>query len=61
MDTQIIIVIGVGILLLLFLGIKIVRPTHRGLIERLGKYIKFANPGFHWIIPFIDKMYIVNN
>nr|WP_287420850.1 SPFH domain-containing protein [Candidatus Brachybacter algidus] len=37
-----------------------VRPTHRGLIERLGKYSKFANPGFHWIIPFIDKMYIVN-
>ena len=38
----------------------IVRPTHRGLIERLGKYYKFANPGFHWIIPFIDKIYIVN-
>lgn len=42
------------------MGIKIVRPTHRGLIERLGKYYKFANPGFHWVIPFIDKMYIVN-
>ena len=46
--------------LLFFAGVKIVRPTHRGLIERLGKYSKFANPGFHWIIPFIDKMYIVN-
>jgi regulator of protease activity HflC (stomatin/prohibitin superfamily) len=43
-----------------FLGIKIVRPTERGLIERLGKYYKFANPGFHWIIPVIDKIYIVN-
>ena len=42
------------------LGVKIVRPTHRALIERLGKYKRFANPGFHWIIPFIDKMYIVN-
>ncbi|ODT53435.1 MAG: hypothetical protein ABS68_05760 [Niastella sp. SCN 39-18] len=41
-------------------GIKIVRPTHRGLIERLGKYIKYANPGFHWIIPYIDKLYLVN-
>jgi len=49
------------ILVLVFLiGIKIVRPTERGLIERLGKYYKFANPGFHWIIPVIDKMYIVN-
>jgi regulator of protease activity HflC (stomatin/prohibitin superfamily) len=49
-----------GILLLFFAGIKIVRPTQRGLIERLGKYLKLANPGFHWIIPVIDKIYMVN-
>jgi regulator of protease activity HflC (stomatin/prohibitin superfamily) len=42
------------------IGIRIVRPTHRGLIERLGKYIRFANPGFHWIIPIIEHMYRVN-
>jgi regulator of protease activity HflC (stomatin/prohibitin superfamily) len=42
------------------MGVKIVRPTHRALVERLGKYHHFANPGFHWIIPFIDKMYQVN-
>ena len=60
MDTQILLIIAGGILLIFFLGVKIVRPTHRGLIERLGKYIKFAKPGFHWIIPFIDKMYVVN-
>ncbi|MFA5839812.1 MAG: SPFH domain-containing protein [Candidatus Margulisiibacteriota bacterium] len=41
-------------------GIKIVRPTHRGLIERLGKYKSFAQPGFHWIIPMIDQMYQIN-
>ena len=52
--------IAAALILLFFAGVKIVRPTHRGLIERLGKYSKFANPGFHWIIPFIDKMYIVN-
>ena len=60
METQILLIIAGGILLIFFLGVKIVRPTHRGLIERLGKYIKFAKPGFHWIIPFIDKMYVVN-
>ena len=59
METQILLVIIAGVLLF-FLGVKIVRPTHRGLIERLGKYHKFAKAGFHWIIPFIDKMYIVN-
>ncbi|MFZ1749941.1 MAG: SPFH domain-containing protein [Saprospiraceae bacterium] len=41
-------------------GVKIVRPTQRALIERLGKYHRFANAGFHWIIPIIDKMYKVN-
>ena len=41
-------------------GVRIVRPTHRGLIERLGKYHHFAIPGFHWIIPGIDRMIQVN-
>ncbi len=50
----------VGAIFFFALGVKIVRPTHRALIERLGKYRRFANPGFHWIIPFVDKMYIVN-
>ena len=48
------------LLIIFFLGIRIVRPTHRGLIERFGKYNKFASPGFHWIIPGIDKMYQIN-
>jgi regulator of protease activity HflC (stomatin/prohibitin superfamily) len=50
----------IPVVLLFFAGIRIVRPTHRGLIERLGKYHNFANPGFHWIIPIIDKLYPVN-
>ena len=41
-------------------GIKIVRPTSRGLIETLGKYSKFAMPGFHWIFPGVQKIYRVN-
>jgi regulator of protease activity HflC (stomatin/prohibitin superfamily) len=48
------------VFLLLLSGIRIVRPTHRGLIERLGKYHRFADPGFNWIVPVIDKMYRVN-
>jgi regulator of protease activity HflC (stomatin/prohibitin superfamily) len=42
------------------LGIRIVRPTHRGLIERLGRYNRFAKPGFSWIIPVIEQMRQVN-
>jgi len=43
-----------------FLGVRIVRPTHRGLIERLGKYNRLAVPGFNWIIPLIEHIYLVN-
>jgi len=41
-------------------GIRIIRPTHRGLIERLGKYNRFGNPGFQFVIPIIERMFIVN-
>lgn len=51
----------VVILLVFFLaGMRIVRPTQRGLVETLGKYTKFAQPGFHWVIPIIQQLYKVN-
>lgn len=50
----------IPVVLIFLTGIRIVRPTHRGLIERLGKYQKLANQGFHWIIPVIDRIYMVN-
>jgi regulator of protease activity HflC (stomatin/prohibitin superfamily) len=53
-------IIAVVIVFVFFSGIRIVRPTHRGLIERLGKYQRFANAGYNWIIPIIDKLYLVN-
>ncbi|HUV08455.1 MAG TPA: SPFH domain-containing protein [Spirochaetia bacterium] len=54
-------VIAVPVIVLFFLfGVRIIRPTNRGLVERLGKYRRFAMPGFHWIIPIIDKLYRVN-
>jgi len=53
-------IIAIFVVIIFFSGIRIVRPTHRGLIERFGKYRKFTNPGFHWIIPIIDRMIQVN-
>jgi regulator of protease activity HflC (stomatin/prohibitin superfamily) len=50
----------IPVVIVFLIGIRIVRPTQRGLIERLGKYYNFANPGFHWIIPIIDNLYLVN-
>jgi regulator of protease activity HflC (stomatin/prohibitin superfamily) len=48
------------VIVVFFGGIRIVRPTNRGLVERLGKYRRFAKPGYNWIIPGIDKLYRVN-
>jgi len=52
--------VGIAVVVIFFIGIRIVRPTHRGLIERFGKYNRFAEAGFHWIIPVIDRMFQVN-
>jgi regulator of protease activity HflC (stomatin/prohibitin superfamily) len=62
MDVIIKTIIIVAVILFFFflIGIRIVRPTHRGLIETLGKYTKFALPGFHWILPIIQRIYLVD-
>ena len=61
--------IGIGVLLVVILllfailsvSIKTVRPTDRGLVERFGKYHRFAPPGLTFIIPFgIERMIKIN-
>jgi regulator of protease activity HflC (stomatin/prohibitin superfamily) len=52
--------IGIVVVFIFLVGIRIVRPTHRGLIERLGKYNRFARPGLNWVIPIIETMHQVN-
>lgn len=48
------------VIFIFFSGIRIIRPTHRGLVERFGKYTRFGMPGFNWIIPVVENMYLVN-
>ena len=50
------IIIIVIVVVLFVLGIRLIRPYELGIVERLGKYRRTANPGFNWIIPFIDRM-----
>jgi len=47
-------------LIIFVLGIKIIRPVEVGVIEFLGRYLKTANAGFNWIVPFLSKMYRIN-
>lgn len=44
----------------LALGIRIVRPTERGVIERLGKFHAVLQPGFNWVIPIVDRVMYQN-
>ena len=52
--------IVIVIIILFLAGIRIIRPTHRGLVERLGRYNRFAKPGFQWVIPVIETLHSVN-
>ncbi len=60
MSAEFLYFLFVGLVVLFFSGIRIVRPTHRGAVERFGKYNRFATPGFNWIIPVVENMYLVN-
>ena len=58
-----IILIIVAVLLIIWLlgqSIRTVRPTSRGLVERFGKYNRFANPGIIFLIPFIEHLVRIN-
>ncbi|MCB0048648.1 MAG: paraslipin, partial [Caldilinea sp.] len=55
------VLIVMGLLLILLfllaaLGVRIVSPYEKGVIERLGRYLRTAQPGLHVIIPFVDTM-----
>jgi regulator of protease activity HflC (stomatin/prohibitin superfamily) len=55
------IIIGfIIIVVLLSMIIRTVRPTSRGLIERFGRYNRFANPGIIFLIPYIERLIRVN-
>ncbi|MEE3998932.1 slipin family protein [Tenacibaculum sp. FZY0031] len=50
-----------GILVMFLLaGIRIIFEYKRAIKFRFGKYIKTLNPGFRWIIPFIETIQIVD-
>jgi regulator of protease activity HflC (stomatin/prohibitin superfamily) len=56
----IVVVVLIIVILILVTGIRIIRPTHRGLVERLGKYNRYCEPGLHIIIPILERMFQVD-
>jgi regulator of protease activity HflC (stomatin/prohibitin superfamily) len=58
MVVEIILVSVVAVLAIAFLilSIRIVRPFQKGVVERFGRYRRTFDPGFHMIIPFVDRI-----
>ncbi len=50
------IILAVIALIIAVSGIKIIRPFEKGLVERLGKFRRQAQPGLNFIIPFIERI-----
>src|SRR2546430_4447707 len=46
--------------ILAFTTIKIVRPYQRGVVERLGRYKGTVDPGLRIIVPFVDRIHMVD-
>jgi regulator of protease activity HflC (stomatin/prohibitin superfamily) len=40
--------------------VRTVRPIERGLVERFGRYTRFANPGIVGLFPYVEKLVRVN-
>lgn len=45
---------------LVIASIRIVRPTEKGLVERLGKYHRFVEGGVTFLFPLLDRIIRVN-
>jgi len=60
--TAAIVLAALALVLLVFVisGIKVVRPYQRGVVERLGKFKETVDPGLRLIVPFVDRMTLVD-
>ncbi|HTY75472.1 MAG TPA: SPFH domain-containing protein [Candidatus Nanoarchaeia archaeon] len=55
------IVIPLGVIVYAVLwSLRIVRPTEKGLVERLGRYHRFVQGGITFLVPFVDRIIRVN-
>jgi len=54
--ATLILIIIIGVAFLALIGIRILRPWEKGLVERLGKYNRTVDSGMIYIIPGLDKL-----
>lgn len=56
MAAGVIVFLLILILCVVIPGVRIINQFERGVVLRLGKYSRTLDPGFHVIIPYLDKM-----
>ena len=49
-------IIALALIVIAALGIRIIRPYERGLIEMLGRYQRTVDSGLRWILPFVQRI-----
>lgn len=50
------IILAIFLIILASNALKVIRPYQRGVVERLGKYVRTSGPGLNLIIPAIEKI-----
>ncbi|MEM4347316.1 MAG: SPFH domain-containing protein [Candidatus Altiarchaeota archaeon] len=53
-------ILTIVLVFLVVRNIKVIRPFERGIIERFGKYKKTVDQGIVFVLPFIEKLYVVD-
>jgi regulator of protease activity HflC (stomatin/prohibitin superfamily) len=49
------------LLLILFVsGVRIVNEYENGVVFRLGRYVGLKRAGFRWLIPFVERMVVID-
>ncbi|MDR1088482.1 MAG: SPFH/Band 7/PHB domain protein [Coriobacteriales bacterium] len=53
-------VLGVIVIVVLLIfavrAVRIIRPYEKGVVERLGRFLRTWEPGLHLLVPFIDRV-----
>ena len=52
--------VAVVLIAVLVRAVKIVRPFQQGLVERLGRYKTTKQPGFNLIVPFMERIQLID-
>ena len=54
------IVVLIIVIWIVLASLRIVRPTEKGLVERLGRYQRFVQGGITFLVPLVDRIIRVN-